>query len=309
MKIHKGLNINLNIKNAVVTSGTFDGVHLGHQYILDKLKSIANEIEGETVLITYWPHPRLVIDPSCDLKLLCDLDEKLDILEKKGIDHVWIIPFNREFSLLNSKEFIQSIIIEKLDTKKLVIGYDHKFGKNREGSFNYLKENISLYPFDIEEIEQQTIEELTFSSTLIRKSLADGRIEKATKLLGHRHSLRGTVVKGLQNGAKLGYPTANINVGFKNKLIPGDGVYAVHVKTANSAKLGMLNIGSRPTLNAGRSIEVHIFDFHKDIYGENVEVEFCKKIRDELKFNSLDDLVAQLKRDEEEIKNYFQSIA
>lgn len=306
MKIHKGLNANLNIRNAVVTSGTFDGVHIGHQYILKKLKAIAQEINGESVLITYWPHPRLVIDPSCDLKLICDLDEKLDILERMGIDHVWIIPFNREFSLLDSKDFIQEVIIDKLNTKKLVIGYDHKFGKNREGSFNYLKENISNYPFEIEEIERQTIEELTFSSTLIRKSLLNGDIKKATKLLGHRYPLRGSVIKGLQNGGKLGFPTANLNISFKNKLIPGDGVYAVTVKTRQESKQGMLNIGSRPTLNAGRSIEVHIFDFNKDIYGENIELEFCKKMRNELKFTSVSGLTEQLKRDEKEIREYFK---
>jgi len=182
MKIHRGLNIDLDVKNAVVTSGTFDGVHIGHQFILNKLKDVAKETNGESVLITYWPHPRLVIDPSCDLKLICDLDEKLDILESKGIDHVWIIPFNREFSLLDSKEFIDHVLIEKLKTKKLVIGYDHRFGKNREGSFSYIKQNIHDFPFEIEEIERQTIDELTFSSTLIRRSLIEGSVETYSKL-------------------------------------------------------------------------------------------------------------------------------
>jgi len=309
MKIHKGLDVSLNIENAVVTTGTFDGVHIGHQHIINRLNSVAHENNGQSVLITFWPHPRLVIDPSCGLKLISDLDEKLDLLEKFDIDHVWIIPFNRDFSLLNSTEFIQKIIIDKLNTKKLVIGYDHRFGKNREGSFEYLKDNIELFPFTIEEIQKQTIKELTFSSTLIRKNLLSGNIEVANDLLGHNYKLSGSVVKGYQNGSKLGFPTANIEVGFTHKLIPGDGVYAVKVTTQEGTqKLGMLNIGSRPTLKTGRSIEVHLFDFNQNIYGENIEIELFSKLRNEIKFESVEKLTEQLEVDKKTSLNYFEKL-
>lgn len=307
MQIHRGIDAHIDIPNAVVTSGTFDGVHLGHQHILSQLNQKAKVSNGESVVITYWPHPRLVIDPACNLRLICDLDEKIELLKKFKVDHVWIIPFNRNFSLLNSAEFINLVIIQKLKTKKLVIGYDHKFGKNREGSFEYLTENIDKFPFEIEEIAKQTIDELTFSSTLIRTYLESGEIEQAYRLMGHRYSLGGTVVKGFQNGTKIGFPTANIHVNFGHKLIPADGSYAVKVKTQNGKlKSGMLNIGSRPTLSTGRSIEVHIFDFSADIYGENIEIEFHHKLRDEHKFSSIDELSQQLAKDKEITLNYFK---
>lgn len=310
MQIHKGLNINTSIKNAVVTSGTFDGVHVGHQHVINQLKQAAKDINGESVVITFWPHPRLVIDPNCDLKLISDLDEKLDALNTFGIDHVWIIPFNRDFSLLSSSEFIENILIKSLSTKKLIIGYDHKFGKNREGSFQYLTENNHLFPFDIEQIQEQTTKQLTYSSTLIRNNLNNGNIEMSNKLMGHNYRLNGTVVKGLQNGKKLGFPTANIQVNFENKLIPADGSYAVKVsqKDSNKKHLGMLNIGQRPTLNAGSSIEVHILDFDEVIYGEQLEISFFKKLRDEVKFNSVEELKDQLKKDEIETRTYFNSL-
>lgn len=308
MKIHKGLDAHIDIPNAVVTSGTFDGVHLGHQHILSQLNQKAKSTDGESVVITYWPHPRLVIDPACDLRLICDLEEKIELLKKFKVDHVWIIPFNRNFSLLNSSDFINLVIIEKLKTKKLVIGYDHKFGKNREGSFEYLTQHIDEFPFEIEEIAKQTIDELTFSSTLIRDYLKNGEIENAYRLMGHRYSLCGTVVKGYQNGTKIGFPTANIDVNFEHKLIPADGSYAVKVKThQGELKTGMLNIGSRPTLSTGRSIEVHIFDFSADIYGERIEVEFHHKLRDEHQFRSIDELSEQLALDKQTTLNYFKN--
>lgn len=308
MQIHRTLEINPSIKNAVVTSGTFDGVHLGHQHILERLVKEARNCDGESVVITFWPHPKLVINPQSDLRLITDLEEKLQLLEKFNIDHVWIIPFNRSFSLLSSKEFIQKIIIDTLQTKKLIIGYDHKFGKNREGSFEYLIENRSLFPFEIEEIEKQTIDDLAFSSTLIRKFIQEGEIEKSTEILGHRYQLTGTVVKGYQNGRKLGFPTANVQINFSNKLIPADGVYIVKVNNfKEKSYFGMLNIGSRPTLNTGRSIEVHLFDFQEEIYGEILTVEFFKKIRDEKRFDSKEDLLEQLKLDEKTTRSYFET--
>lgn len=307
MQIHKGLDKKLNIKNAVVTSGTFDGVHIGHQHIISQLKRAAKEINGESVVITFWPHPKLVIDPNSEIRLISDLNEKINLLEKFGIDHVWIIPFNRDFSLLTSSDFIQKVLIDGVNTKKLVIGYDHKFGRNREGSFDYLVTNQSQYPFAIEEIKKQTVDELVFSSTLIRKNLSSGNIEMSNKLMGHSYHLTGTVVKGLQNGKKLGFPTANIKIDFNHKLIPADGSYAVKVKLdSNETIIGMLNIGSRPTLNAGRSIEVHLLDFDGNLYGEQLVIEFYTKLRDEKKFASIEKLIAQLKIDKKNTSAYFK---
>lgn len=306
MQIHKGIQLNQSIKNAVVTSGTFDGVHLGHQYILNTLSEEARKVNGESVILTFWPHPKMVLNPQSEVKLITELEEKLELLEQFNIDHVWIIPFDRTFSLLSSNDFIQKILIDSLNTKKLIIGYDHKFGKNREGSFDYLVKNKALFPFEIQEIERQSTDEITFSSTLIRKHLTAGEIEPSNELLGHNYTLSGTVVKGFQNGRKIGFPTANIQINFDQKLIPGDGSYIVKVHLNNGlCKFGMLNIGTRPTMQTGRSIEVHLFNFDQDIYGENLKIEFFKKIREEKHFKSIELLQEQLKLDEKTSRLYF----
>ncbi len=307
MQIHRGVSLDLKIENAVVTSGIFDGVHLGHQFLLNQLVASAKKINGQSVVLTFWPHPKLVIQPQSNIKLITDLEEKLLLLKQFGIDHVWIIPFNRDFSLLSSQDFIQEILIKNLKAKRLIIGYDHKFGKNREGSFQYLIENRNRYPFEIEEIAKQSVDEMAFSSSLIRKSLANGDVERCKELMGHNYSLAGTVIKGKQNGRKIGFPTANIKVNFDNKLIPSDGSYFVKVRFLdNSVFTGMLNIGKRPTLEAGSSIEVYIIDFEKDIYGENLVVEFYKKIREEIRFQSIELLKEQLKLDKISTLAYFE---
>jgi riboflavin kinase/FMN adenylyltransferase len=304
MQIHYNLENFPKLKFAIVTSGTFDGVHLGHQKILNRLKEIAIEKRGETVLITFFPHPRMVLfNDSQNLKLLSTISEKIEKLTNFSVDHLVIIPFTREFSEINSDDFIRKILVEKIGAKLLVIGYDHRFGKNREGSFEYLKENSSKFGFEVVEIPRHDIENIGISSTLIRNSLLAGDIVQANSLLGIEYSLSGKVVKGKQLGRTLGYPTANIYVVEDYKLIPADGVYAVLINYDNLIYQGVLNIGKRPTIEGkDRTIEVHIFDFDKDIYGENISISFVEKIRDEQKFDSLDLLKAQIQIDAERAK-------
>lgn len=301
MQVHFDVNTLPNIKNAIVSQGTFDGVHLAHKKIIERLKQIASIKDGETVLITFEPHPRMVLFPDDHgLQLLSTLNEKIHLLEKAGIDHLIILPFTKEFSRQTSEQFIRTILVNKIKTNTLVIGYDHRFGKNREGSFEHLKESSSLYGFEVEEIPEQDIDDIAVSSTKIRKALLNNDIQTAQKYLGNSYSLEGKVVKGKQLGRTIGYPTANIEVENTFKLIPQDGVYAVWV-WYNKAKFGgMLNIGNNPTVEGkGRSIEVNIFDFEKEIYTEILKIEFVSKLRNEEKFNGLDALKAQLHLDKQ----------
>ncbi len=302
MKVHFGLDDIPSLKNAVVTSGTFDGVHLGHQKILSRLIDLAKETQGVSVVISFWPHPRFVLSAKKpDLKLLSTIKEKIDLLENTGIDHFVIIPFTKEFSLLSSEQFIQDILIDKIQTKNLVIGYDHRFGRNREGGFDYLVANQHKFPFQIEEIPEQDIDDLEISSTLIRKALREGNVAKAQKLLGHPYSLRGAVILGDQLGRKINFPTANIAIEQEEKLIPDDGVYAVKIKVGQRLFKGMLNIGFRPTVNGvQRTVETHIFNFEEDIYTQEIEVFFYDRIRKEKKFVDIHALKNQLVEDKKE---------
>jgi riboflavin kinase / FMN adenylyltransferase len=292
-------------KNAIVTSGTFDGVHVGHQKILDTLKNIAKKSDGETVLITFWPHPRLVLDPASDtIKLLTTFEEKSRVLENFGLDHLIKIPFTKEFSQLSSTEFIQNILVDGIGTKTLVIGYDHKFGHNREGSFESLKANSSNYGFNIREIPRQDVKNVGVSSSKIRKSLSNGDIHISNQFLGWEYCLNGTVVGGNQLGRKIGFPTANIKIDSPLKLIPAEGSYAVRVIHDNNNYEGMLNIGTRPTVNGGnQTIEVNIFDFDKQIYGDEIRIKMVRLIRKENKFENLELLKEQLVLDRELSKN------
>jgi len=283
----------------VVTSGTFDGVHVGHQKILSRLRETAGKNGGETVVITFWPHPRLVLHPEdTSLKLLNTFEEKAALLKAQGIHHLVRIPFTKEFSQLSSEEFITQIIVNTIGTRKLVIGHDHHFGKNREGSFEQLLADGPKYGFEVEEIPRQDIDHVGVSSTKIRQALEDGDIDTATHFLGNFYSLTGRVVMGDKLGRLLGYPTANIEVDTAYKLIPADGIYAVTVDHANKRYKGMLYIGNRPTVNGvKRNIEVNIFDFAQDIYGESLTVHFHKLIRGDIKFNDLEALKEQLHLD------------
>lgn len=304
MKIYYGLDSFQHIPNAVVTSGTFDGVHFGHQVILKRLQEIAKNTGGNSVVITYWPHPRFVLFPEqTDLKLLSTLEEKAALLEKIDIDYLLVVDFTKEFSQLTSIEFIQKILVDKIGTKRLVIGYDHKFGRNREGSFEYLKANASNFGFSVEEIPKQELEQVAVSSTKIRKALLGHDVQTANEYLTSKYQLSGKVISGKKLGRTIGFPTANILVEGSYKLIPSEGVYAVNVIYKGEKFGGMLNIGVRPTVETGTSlqtVEVHIFDFNKDIYGEKISLEFLKHLREEQKFENLDALKKQLQEDKKQ---------
>jgi len=301
MKIYHGIDDFTKLNFAVVTSGTFDGVHVGHQKIFSRLKEMADRFHGETVVLTYWPHPRLVLHPEDEsLKLLNTFEEKADLLKDQGIQHLVRIPFTKEFSQLTSEEFIRKILVETIGTKKLVIGYDHHFGKNREGSFEELKRNGPQYGFDVEEIPRQDVDHVAVSSTKIRQALEKGDLETANHFLGRPYSITGRVVAGDKIGTLLGYPTANIDVDTKYKLIPMDGIYAVTVQHAHDLYGGMLYIGYRPTIHGTRlNVEVNIFNFNKDIYGESLTVNIHKLIRNDAKFSDLQELKKQLHVDQE----------
>lgn len=303
MQIHNGLDQVERLGNAVVTSGTFDGVHVGHQKILARLSEVAQQVGGQSVVITFWPHPRLVLFPEQqDLRLLSTLDEKAELLAQYHIDHLVVLKFDKAFAATSSHDFIQHILIEKLGTQKLVIGYDHRFGKNREGGFDYLKAHSDQFGFGVEEIPRQDVDHVGVSSTKIRKALQAGDIETANTYLGNEYMLTGKVVKGLQLGRKIGYPTANIEVDEAFKLIPEDGIYAVRIKIEGQLYKGMLYIGVRPTIGneLHRSIEVNIFDFDQDIYGKSVRVYFVKTLREDQKFEDLSLLQAQLAQDKKD---------
>jgi riboflavin kinase/FMN adenylyltransferase len=299
MKIYHGIDDFTRLDYAVVTSGTFDGVHVGHQKILNRLREVALKHGGETVVITFWPHPRLVLHPEDrSLQLLNTFEEKAELLKEQGIQHLVRIPFTKEFSQLTSEEFIQKILVQTIGTKKLVIGYDHRFGHNREGSFEQLKLNAPRYGFDVEEIPRQDVDHVAVSSSKIRKALEEGDLETASHLLGQPYSLTGRVVVGDRIGRQLGYPTANIDIDTHYKLIPADGIYAVTVLHGRALYKGMLYIGNRPTVNGTkRAIEVNLFDFSGDLYGESLTLRFHTFIRGDEKFPDLDTLKQQLAQD------------
>lgn len=305
MKIYEGLSNLPFIPNPVVTSGTFDGVHLGHQKILSRIKENARQIEGETVLITYWPHPRLILFPDHhNLRLLSSFEEKITCLEQFGVDHLIIIPFTHAFSQMSSKDFIENILVQKIKTRKLIIGYDHKFGKNREGSFEYLQAHSMEFGFEMEEISRQEVDAIAVSSTKIRKALEEGDLETAAGNLGRAYELTGLVVKGKQIGRSIGFPTANIEIGNNYKLIPREGVYGITAEVDGMSFLGMLNIGSRPTVDGNQqSIEAHLFDFEGDIYNKQLKVKLKYFLRKEQKFENLKALQAQLRMDRSTVKS------
>ena len=296
MKVYRSIEQFKIISNAIVTTGTFDGVHLGHRKIIHRLKELANANDGETVLLTFSPHPRIVLFPDDHgLMLLSTLDEKVDLIRRAGIDHLIIHPFTQQFSRLSSTEYIRDILVGQIDVKKLVIGYDHQFGRNREGSSENLMELESLYDFEVEEIPAHVMNDINISSTKIRKALLEGDVETAHNYLGYPYFITGTVVEGDQIGSEIGFPTANIFVEEKFKLIPANGVYAVHVEVEEESYRGMLNIGTRPTVQGkNQSIEVHIFDFDRNIYEKPIQVSLVKRIREEQKFENLDKLKEQL---------------
>ena len=309
MKVYYGTDEFDSNTNSIVTTGTFDGVHLGHQKIIERLKVAANKFKGESVLITYHPHPRHVLYPEDNtLQLLNTIDEKIELLDKFDIDHLVIQPFTKEFSRQSSIEFVRNVLVNQINTKKLVIGYNHHFGRNREGSFEHLKEFGPIYGFEVEEIPAQDVDEVNVSSTKIRKSLLAGDIKTANKYLNHPYKIMGLVVEGNKLGRSIGVPTANLFLKDLNKLIPKPGAYIVKVCVDKKWYKGILNIGVNPTVTPGNrnlKIETHILGFDQDIYGEEIEIDFFFRMRDEKKFESLEKLKNQLEIDMNRATNFF----
>jgi riboflavin kinase/FMN adenylyltransferase len=296
MKVYHSIEDFQQVKGAVVTTGTFDGVHVGHRKIINRLNEIARKIDGESVLLTFHPHPRMVLFPDDHgLELITTMDEKIQLLEDAGIDNLIIHPFTKEFSRKTSLEFIREVLVEKIGTSVLVIGYDHHFGRNREGSFEHLKESGPLYGFQVEEISVQDVDDVAVSSTKIRKALQEGDVATAAKYLSHPFELKGTVVHGDKLGRKIGFPTANIKVEEETKIIPANGVYGCYVLIGEENFKGMLNIGMRPTVDGEeRRIEVNVFELERDFYGESITVILKDRIRDEKKFDNMEQLKERL---------------
>lgn len=304
MKVYYNINDFKPVKRAIVTIGTFDGVHLGHQAIFRKMTADARETGGETVVVTFFPHPRLVLNiDSSNLRFITTQEKKLEILEKTGIDNVIIIEFTREFSRTSSESFIKNYIVDKIKPARLVIGYDHHFGKNRMGDFKLLYDLSLKYNFKVERVAAQDVENIAVSSTKIRKALEAGDVKKANRLLGYHYTICGTVVHGNEIGRTIGFPTANIATSDAFKVIAVGGVYACYVVHNGITYQGMGNIGYRPTVagNTSHTIEVNIFDFDAMIYGEEICISFVDKIRDEVKFANLDELKHQLGLDREKV--------
>lgn len=304
MKVYNSIDEFKTVNKTAVTIGTFDGVHTGHKVIIEQLKNAAKKNGGESVILTFFPHPRMVLYPDDnELRLLNTINERIEMLEATGIEHLIIHPFSKEFSRLSSTEFVRDILVNKLNVATLIIGYDHHFGRNREGSFQHLQELAPLYGFSVEEIPAQEIQQINISSTKIRISLLNGEIHAANQFLGYKYFIKGTVIDGDKMGRTIGFPTANIQVDEWYKLIPTKGVYAVKVKLNGTIFNGMLNIGTRPTFGKenNETIEVNIFNFDQDIYNNEIQIEFYERIRDEQKFEELSLLKKQLEIDKQKV--------
>ncbi|EOR95580.1 Riboflavin kinase [Arcticibacter svalbardensis MN12-7] len=302
MKVYRHIDEFVKLDNAIVTIGTFDGVHLGHRKIISRLVEEAKRLNGQSVILTFFPHPRMILHPEDQsLKLITTIDEKIQQMEKLGVDHLIITPFTRDFSNLSPDEYIHQILVDKIGTKKIIIGYDHHFGKDRQGNFLKLEECAPLYHFSVEEITEQDIHDVAVSSTKVRQALTAGDVKTAEEFLGYAFQLTGQVIKGDQIGRTIGFPTANLYVEETYKLIPADGIYAVLIEFPEEGTIlqGMGYIGNRPTINGmSRNIEVNIFDFNKDIYGKKIRIHFLHFIRGDLKFHSLQKLTEQIKQDQ-----------
>lgn len=307
MIIHRGYE-DLNIKAPVVTLGIFDGVHRGHKMLLGHLVKMAKETEGESVVITLSPHPRMVLEKDHhNLTFLTTLDEKKGLLEKEGIDHLIIMDFSSEFSMIPACDFVRDILVGKIGTRYLIVGYDHHFGKRGEGDFETIRKCSGLPDFRVEQVQGLNYDNVTVSSTVIREELLEGRLDNANMLLGYNYFLSGIIVEGRKIGRSIGFPTANI-LPEANKLIPSNGVYAVEVLVEKSSFPGMLSVGTNPTIdsnNGVRSVEVNILNFDGDIYGTSITVIFRKRLRDERRFDSIDQLTQQMQKDKADTLELF----
>jgi riboflavin kinase/FMN adenylyltransferase len=308
MRVFKGLDNLPPFKNPVLTIGTFDGVHLGHAKIIERLRKKATEVDGESIIITFDPHPRFVVAPnSTPIELLSTSQEKIKALQALRVDNVVIVPFTKAFSDISAEAYIRDFIVSNFHPHTIIIGYDHHFGKNRQGNYQLLESVKATYGFQLEEIPVQEIEHIAISSTKIRAALHIGDIKKANELAGKYYTLEGVVIHGEKRGRLIGFPTANVHVGDAHKLIPANGVYAVKAYLKETVYKAMLNIGVRPTVSSSnhRSIEVNIIDFDQDIYDETLRIEFVDKLRDETKFNGIDELIAQLTIDKQDALSRF----
>lgn len=311
MKIYNHIDDFIKVPKAVVTIGTFDGVHIGHQKIISRLLEVASQENGESVILTFFPHPRMILHPEDPgIKLISTMQEKAERLEKLGIDHLIITPFTRDFSNLSPQEYIRDILVGKIGTRHIITGYDHRFGKDRKGGLEHLFEFSSQFNFDVEEIPEQDINEVAVSSTRIRNAVLSGDVQTAQDFLGYPFQLNGRVIRGDQIGRSLGYPTANLFIEESYKIIPADGIYAASVEIGKAANArsyqGMAYVGHRPTINGmNRNIEVNIFNFNEDIYNQAVRINFIAFIRGDQKFDSLDELTAQLGKDEIAVRHIF----
>ncbi len=309
MNVYRNLDALPAFTNSVVTIGTFDGVHLGHKKIISRLTALSEDISGESIIITFHPHPRLVINPQdTSLRLLNTVDEKIALLEKSGIHNVVIVPFSRDFSEQPAEDYISKFLVHNFNPSIIVIGYDHKFGKNRTGDYHLLESMKGTLNFELEEITKETLDDIDISSTKIRTSLQSGDVALANELLGYNYTLSGTVVRGFQRGRELGYPTANVMVNDDFKLIPSTGIYAVKVHVRGTIHSGMLSIGYNPTFEGkAQTVEVHILDFNVDIYGDNITIEMIQYMRGEEKFATIDELILAIKKDEAKTRSLFAS--
>lgn len=304
MKIFRDLDNLPVFKNAVITIGSFDGVHLGHQKILQQINTLAKEINGETVLITFYPHPRFIVsNDNAQLKLLSTLAEKADLLDKYGVDNLVVVPFSKSFAAQQPEAYIRDFLVNRFHPAVIAIGYDHKFGQNRKGDFNYLQQYADELGYRLVEISKREVADVAVSSTKVRNAVLKGDVAKAANLLGHPYSIEGKVIYGQQIGTKIGFPTANIEVAEQSKLIPPHGIYAVKVFINNRTYKGMLYIGNRPTIDKdlNQSIEVNIFDFDDDIYGCQIKTEFIDFVRPDKTMDSLEMLRNYLQKDKEAV--------
>ncbi len=309
MQIHQGFQQLPKFSKSVITVGTFDGVHAAHKKILQQLATLANKINGESVLVTFHPHPKHVLQSSqSNLQLLSTVEEKIELLKDCGIQHLVIVPFTFDFAKISATDYIEQFLVNNFHPKKIVVGFNHHFGNNREGNLTMLRNAGLKHDFEVIEMEKQMEDEMTISSTAVRKFLLEGNILEANKLLGREYLMMGKVVEGKKLGRTIGFPTANIEVLNEHKLIPADGVYVVEVLIGSELYKGMMNIGNRPTVNGtNKTIEVNLFDFDKNTYGEMVKIFFHQRIRDEKKFNGLDELKAQLNLDKATANSFFEN--
>ena len=308
MKVIQSIAAFNSSEKTIVTIGTFDGIHIGHQKILKNLIRTANNEGKKSVLLTFFPHPRMVLQKENKILLLNTIKEKSSLLEKMGLDYLIIHPFSREFSRLTALDFVRDVLVNKLNTSRLIIGYDHHFGKNREGNIHQLKEYSLLYDFKVEEIPAQDIDDVSVSSTKIRTALKDGNLKTANNYLGYHYMLNGTVVSGKKLGGTIGFPTANLEIKEPYKLVPKTGVYIIKTHINTVLYTGIMNIGFNPTvLGKHQTIEAHLFDFNEDLYGKEITIEFIYFLREEHKFESVEELVVQLNIDKENAISYLSN--